>query len=184
MTVSIQRECYYYYPLKVICREDLIADIYPRDETVIASVQAATKVDVDVAVKAAKAALKNPNWADIHPSGRGSLLRKLSDLVEEHSVDLATLEAWDSGKPYTVALNEDVAELCTCLRYFAGFADKAHGQIVDGGASKFAYTIREPFGVCGQIIPWNYPLMMAAWKLGPALAVRLCPERKMTLYNY
>lgn len=154
-----------------MCRESSITDIYIRDETVITSVQAATKVDVDAAVKTAKAALRDPSWADLHPSNRGSLLRRLSDLVEQHSVDLATLEAWDSGKPYTVALNEDVAELRTCLRYFAGFADKAHGQIVDGGASKFAYTIREPFGVCGQIIPWNYPLMMAAWKLGPALAV-------------
>ncbi|KAE8151445.1 aldehyde dehydrogenase [Aspergillus avenaceus] len=148
----------------------LIESINPADERVIASVQAATKVDVDVAVRTAQAALKHPSWADLHPSKRGYLLRRLSDLVEEHSVDLATLEAWDSGKPYSVALNEDVAEVINCLRYFAGFADKAHGQIIDGGASKFAYTIREPFGVCGQIIPWNYPLMMAAWKLGPALA--------------
>lgn len=134
--------------------------------------QAASKADVDIAVQKAKAALKHPSWADLHPSSRGSLLRKLSDLVEQYSVDLATLEAWDSGKPYSVALNEDVAEVVTCLRYFAGWADKAHGQIIDGGASKFAYTVREPIGVCGQIIPWNYPLMMAAWKLGPALAVR------------
>lgn len=137
----------------------------------IGSVDAATKADVDVAVRAAKTALKRPDWADIHPSSRGPLLRKLSDLVEEHRVNLATLESWDGGKPYLVALNEDIAEVVTCLRYFAGFADKANGQMIDGGVSKFAYTIREPFGVCGQIIPWNYPLMMAAWKLGPALAV-------------
>jgi aldehyde dehydrogenase (NAD(P)+) len=146
-----------------------------RDETVITSVHAAAQADVDVAVKTAKAALKHSSWADLHPSNRGSLLRRLSDLVEERSLDLATLEAWDSGKPYSVALKEDVAEVITCLRYFAGFADKAHGQIIDGGSSKFAYTIREPFGVCGQIIPWNYPLMMAAWKLGPALAVKSLP---------
>ncbi|CAG8921792.1 unnamed protein product [Penicillium salamii] len=147
-----------------------IESINPTDETVITSVQAATEADVDIAVKRAQAALKHPSWADLHPSTRGSLLRRLSDLVEEHSVDLATLEAWDSGKPYSVALQEDVAEVTTCLRYFAGFADKASGEFIDGGALKLAYTIREPFGVCGQIIPWNYPLMMAAWKLGPALA--------------
>ncbi|PLB48697.1 aldehyde dehydrogenase [Aspergillus steynii IBT 23096] len=129
----------------------LIESINPANETVITSVQAATEADVYIAVRTAKAALKHPSWADLHPSSRGSLLRRLSDLVEEHSVDLATLEAWDSGKPYSVALNEDVAEVITCLRYFAGWADKAHGQVIDGGASKFAYTIREPFG-CGNTV--------------------------------
>lgn len=107
----------------------------------------------------------------MHPSARGELIRKLSDLVQEHMEDLATLETWDNGKPYSVSLNEDLPEVVGCLRYFAGFADKLHGQVIEGGATKLAYTVREPIGVCGQIIPWNYPLMMAAWKLGPALAV-------------
>ncbi|KAI9042833.1 uncharacterized protein KD926_004898 [Aspergillus affinis] len=136
----------------------------------IASVQAATSEDVDIAVVAARAALEHPSWAEIHPSARGELIRRLSDLVQENMEDIATLETWDGGKPYLVSLNEDLPEVVSYLRYFASFADKIHGQVNESGATKFAYTVREPIGVCGQIIPWNYPLMMAAWKLGPALA--------------
>ncbi|KAH8424763.1 mitochondrial aldehyde dehydrogenase [Aspergillus melleus] len=146
-----------------------ITSIDPTNETEITSVQAATSEDVDTAVDAARTALEDPSWADMHPSARGELIRKLSDLVQENLEDLATLETWDGGKPYSVSLTEDLPEVVSCLRYFAGFADKIHGQVIDSGAAKFAYTIREPIGVCGQIIPWNYPLMMAAWKLGPAL---------------
>ena len=97
-------------------------------------------------------------------------MHKLASLVDAHSETLATIETWDNGKPYSVALNEDVAEVAGTLRYYAGYADKLHGQVIDTGLDKLAYTIREPIGVCGQIIPWNYPLAMAAWKLGPALA--------------
>ncbi len=75
-----------------------------------------------------------------------------------------------TGKPYQVALNEDVAEVASVLKYYGGYADKIHGQVINTSPAKFAYTLREPLGVCGQIIPWNYPLAMAAWKLGPALA--------------
>ena len=95
---------------------------------------------------------------------------ELASLVEKHAETLATIETWDNGKPYTVALNEDVAEVAGALRYYGGYADKIHGQVINTGPAKFAYTLREPLGVCGQIIPWNYPLAMAAWKLGPALA--------------
>lgn len=95
---------------------------------------------------------------------------KLADLVEKHTDLLATVETWDNGKPFTVARDEDLAEVVMCLRYYAGWADKLHGQTIDTGPAKLAYTIREPVGVVGQIIPWNYPLGMAAWKLGPALA--------------
>lgn len=98
------------------------------------------------------------------------MMIKLSDLVAEHAEILATIETWDNGKPYTVALAEDVGEVQAVLKYYGGYADKIHGQVIDTGSAKFAYTIREPVGVCGQIIPWNYPLGMAAWKLGPALA--------------
>lgn len=97
-------------------------------------------------------------------------MTKLASLVDTHSETLATIETWDNGKPYSVALNEDVAEVAGTLRYYAGYADKLHGQVIDTGPDKLTYTIREPLGVCGQIIPWNYPLAMAAWKLGPALA--------------
>ncbi len=95
---------------------------------------------------------------------------KLADLVEAHAETLATIETWDNGKPYQAALNEDLVEVSNTLRYYGGYADKIHGQVIDTGPAKFAYTIREPVGVCGQIIPWNYPLGMAAWKLAPALA--------------
>ena len=95
---------------------------------------------------------------------------KLASLVKEHAETLATIETWDNGKPYSVALNEDLGEVASCLRYYGGYADKVHGQVINTGPDKFAYTLREPLGVCGQIIPWNYPLAMAAWKLGPALA--------------
>jgi aldehyde dehydrogenase (NAD+) len=95
---------------------------------------------------------------------------KFADLIEKHKETLATLETWDNGKPYSVALNEDLGEVVGVIRYYAGYADKIHGQTISTTSQKFAYTLRQPIGVCGQIIPWNYPLAMAAWKLGPALA--------------
>jgi len=94
---------------------------------------------------------------------------RFATLIDQHKETLATIETWDNGKPYSVALNEDLAEVVATLKYYAGFADKIHGQVIDTTPAKLAYTIREPLGVCGQIIPWNYPLLMAAWKLGPAL---------------
>lgn len=94
----------------------------------------------------------------------------LSDLIGKHAETLATIETWDNGKVYADALGGDVAEVQGVFKYYGGYADKIHGQTIDTGPMKFAYTIKEPVGVCGQIIPWNYPLAMAAWKLGPALA--------------
>ena len=95
---------------------------------------------------------------------------KFADLIEKHAETLATIETWDNGKPYSVALDEDLGEVMSVFRYYAGWADKIHGQTISTSSQKFAYTLRQPIGVCGQIIPWNYPLAMAAWKLGPALA--------------
>lgn len=94
---------------------------------------------------------------------------KLSSIITEHTDILATIETWDNGKIYGDAL-ADVAEVEAVFKYYGGYADKIHGQVIDTGIAKFAYTLKEPIGVCGQIIPWNYPLGMAAWKLGPALA--------------
>ncbi|KAL8648906.1 MAG: hypothetical protein Q9210_004716 [Variospora velana] len=145
-----------------------ITSINPTDEKEITSVQAASAEDVDTAVVAARKAFKT--WRDVVPTERGGLMLNLADLVDKHAETLATIETWDNGKPYTVSLSEDVAEVAATLRYYAGYADKLHGQVIDTGPAKFAYTIREPLGVCAQIIPWNYPLAMAAWKLGPALA--------------
>jgi aldehyde dehydrogenase (NAD+) len=84
---------------------------------------------------------------------RGNLMIKLSQLVEENAETLATIETWDNGKPYTAALHGDVAEVVAVFKYYGGWADKVHGQVIDAGSEKFAYTIREPVGVCGQIIP-------------------------------
>lgn len=96
-------------------------------------------------------------------------MNKLADLIEQNAETLATVEAVDNGKPYSVALNEDIQEVVGVLRYYAGYADKNFGQVIDVGPGKFAYTLKQPLGVCAQIIPWNYPLGMAGWKLGPAL---------------
>ncbi|KAL1989218.1 hypothetical protein VTN96DRAFT_3765 [Rasamsonia emersonii] len=147
-----------------------ITSINPTDESEITSVYAAGADDVDVAVKAARKALKDPSWKQLPPTDRGQLMLKLADLVEQHRETLATIETWDNGKPYSVALSEDLSEVITTLRYYAGWADKTFGQTISTTPAKFAYTLRQPIGVVGQIIPWNYPLAMAAWKLGPALA--------------
>lgn len=141
-----------------------------RDEKEITSVEAASADDIDKAVKAARAALNDPSWRDLPATDRGALMYKFADVLEQHKEDLATLETWDNGKPYSVALNEDLGEVVSCIRYYAGWADKFYGQTIPSTAEKFAYTLKQPIGVCGQIIPWNYPLAMAAWKLGPALA--------------
>lgn len=140
-----------------------------RDETEIASVYAASTADIDAAVAAARKAFKDPSWRDIDPSVRGDLMVALGDKVNQNRELLATIETWDNGKTYASAL-EDVDEVGRVLKYYGGYADKIHGQVIDTGPLKHAYTVREPVGVCGQIIPWNYPLGMAAWKLGPALA--------------
>lgn len=131
---------------------DKITSINPTNESEITSVYAASVEDVDKAVAAAKKAFYDPTWRDMVPTDRGDLLLKLSNLVQEHKETLATIETWDNGKPYQVALNEDLGEVANTLKYYGGYADKIHGQTIDTGPAKFAYTIREPLGVCGQII--------------------------------
>ncbi|KAB8336704.1 hypothetical protein FH972_021014 [Carpinus fangiana] len=147
-----------------------ITSINPSDESEITIVEAGGPEDVDDAVAAARAAFKDSAWRDMSPTDRGNLMIKFSQLIEQHAETLAAIETWDNGKPYSVALSEDLQEVIGTIKYYGGYADKVHGQVIDTGSAKFAYTIREPIGVCGQIIPWNYPLAMAAWKLGPALA--------------
>ncbi|TQB72203.1 mitochondrial aldehyde dehydrogenase [Monascus purpureus] len=147
-----------------------LASINPSDEKEITSVYAGGAEDIDIAVKAARKALKSPSWKLLSGTERAVLMHKLADLVEEHKEILATIETWDNGKPYSVSLNDDIPEVTNPLRYYAGWADKIHGQTISTSHLKLAYTLRQPIGVVGQIIPWNYPLAMAAWKLGPALA--------------
>ncbi|KAF9891230.1 hypothetical protein FE257_004794 [Aspergillus nanangensis] len=146
-----------------------LPSINPATESVITSVHAATASDVDLAVSAAQAAFHSPTWQSIVGTARATLLNKLADLVEANQHILATIEAMDNGKPYLQARG-DIEEVFSVLRYYAGWADKHYGQTMETTRAKFTYTVREPVGVCGQIIPWNYPLGMASWKLGPALA--------------
>ncbi|KAF2109188.1 aldehyde dehydrogenase-like protein [Lophiotrema nucula] len=148
---------------------ETITSINPSDEKEIISVYAAGPEDVDLAVDAARKAFKNPEWRDIDTTARGELMYKFAQLIEEHRETLAAIETWDNGKPYSVSLNEDLAEVIGTIKYYAGYSNKIHGQVIDTSPAKLAYTIREPLGVCGQIIPWNFPLAMAAWKLGPAI---------------
>ncbi|KAL2209865.1 aldehyde dehydrogenase [Sarocladium strictum] len=147
---------------------DKIPVISPINGEQITEVHAAGTADIDDAVDAARAALKGP-WSEISGTQRGELMRKLADLAEELTHDMASIDSWNNGKRYSSARG-DVSELTGVLRYYAGFADKIYGQVIPVDQNKFAFTDRGPIGVCGQIIPWNYPLGMAAWKLAPALA--------------
>ncbi|KAB8232393.1 aldehyde dehydrogenase (NAD(P)(+)) ald5 [Aspergillus alliaceus] len=142
--------------------------INPTDEKPIVSVQEADEADVDAAVDAAHAAFEGA-WRQVTPSERGRLLTKLADLLERDSDTLAAIEALDNGKAFTMA-KVDVANAAGCLRYYGGWADKIHGQTIDTNPESLTYTRHEPIGVCGQIIPWNFPLLMWSWKIGPAIA--------------
>lgn len=123
----------------------------------IASVQAATEQDVDSAVKAARKAFKDPSWSELTPTDRGNLMLKLSQLIDDNTETLATIESWNNGKPYSVSLTEDVPATAAVIKFYAGYADKINGSVLATGPAKFAYTIREPIGVCGQIIPYVLP---------------------------
>ena len=127
--------------------------------------------DIDRAVKAARAAFETGPWRKLSPSERGRMIWKLGDLIEKHLEEFAQLESLDNGKPVKVARVADVPLAADLFRYMAGWATKIEGNTIPISAGDFlAYTVREPVGVVGQIIPWNFPLLMAAWKLGPALA--------------
>jgi len=142
--------------------------INPSDESVITQVYEATEEDVDIAVAAARKALKGP-WKAMSPADRGKCLNKLADLFEENMLLLASIESLDNGKSITMAKG-DIGACAGCLRYYGGWADKIHGKVVTTGPGTLNYTKQEPIGVCGQIIPWNFPLLMWAWKIGPAVA--------------
>jgi aldehyde dehydrogenase (NAD+) len=145
--------------------------INPATGEVLTKVAEADAADVDLAVKAARKAfhLKSP-WRRMSASDRGKLLNRLADLIEKHQEELATLESLDNGKPRHIALAADLPLSIACYRYYAGWADKIQGKTIPIAGDYFCYTRHEPVGVVGQIIPWNFPLLMQAWKLAPALA--------------
>ncbi|MEQ8800062.1 MAG: aldehyde dehydrogenase family protein [Salinisphaeraceae bacterium] len=148
----------------------------PSTDEVIAHVQSAGKADVDKAVKAARKAFEDGPWGKMAPAERQRIVWKIGDLIMEHQEELAQLESLDNGKPITIARAADVPLSAEMFQYMAGWATKLNGETISPtipyapGAEWHSYLKREPIGVCGQIIPWNFPLLMAAWKLAPALA--------------
>jgi aldehyde dehydrogenase (NAD+) len=144
--------------------------INPTTGEEICQVAEAAAADVDIAVKAARAAYDRGPWHTMSGRERGRLLNLLADLIEKNADELARLESLDNGKPFTMAKAVDVAATAACYRYFAGWADKVTGKTIPLEGPFFCYTRHEAIGVCGQIIPWNFPMLMQAWKLAPALA--------------
>ena len=148
----------------------------PSTGEVLATIAEGDGADIDLAVKAARKAFETGPWRKMTPSERGKLIWKLADLLEAHLEEFAYLESLDNGKPLTIARAADVPLAVDLFRYMAGWATKIEGNTIPisvpytPGAKYLGYTLREPIGVVGQIIPWNFPLLMAAWKLGPALA--------------
>ncbi len=146
------------------------ATVNPATDEVIAEVAEGRAADVDRAVNAARAAFADSKWRRMNPHKRSRLLWKLADLVEANADELGLLETQDNGKPYFEARRIDVPGAAQTLRYYAGLADKVQGDTVPVPGPFLNYTLREPVGVVGAIIPWNFPLSMAAWKVAPALA--------------
>ncbi|ACC72946.1 aldehyde dehydrogenase family protein [Paraburkholderia phymatum] len=148
----------------------------PADGSVLARVPEANEHDVQQAVAAARRAFDAGPWRSTKTTDRERLLLKLADLVEANARELAEIESLDNGKPVAVAQGLDVSMAAQCFRYMAGWATKIEGSVIDAGmpylpdSKVFAYTRKEPVGVVGAIIPWNFPLLMAAWKVAPALA--------------
>lgn len=143
--------------------------INPHTELPIAAVHRASQEDVDKAVHAARVALDDSSWQALAPATRGKLLLTLADLFERDVAVLANIEALDNGKTLGMATFDVMAAAAT-LRYYGGWADKIYGQTIDIDALSHTYTLHEPIGVCGLIIPWNFPIIMLSWKIGPALA--------------
>jgi betaine-aldehyde dehydrogenase len=141
----------------------------PSTGQTLAEVAEADKADVDKAVAAARRAFEG-KWGRMSARDRGRLLYKLSQLIESKSQELAALETADNGKPIKESMYIDLPGVVENFEYFAGWATKIEGETIPVPGQMFNYTLREPLGVCGQIIPWNFPLLMAAWKLAPALA--------------
>src|SRR5580692_472113 len=142
----------------------------PATGEVICNVAEGDKADVDLAVKAARKAFESGPWPKMSAAERGRLLYKLADAIEAQKDELAALETLDNGKPLRDALAADLPLTVKCYRYYAGWADKIHGKTIPIEGPYSCYTRHEPIGVIGQIIPWNFPLLMQAWKWAPALA--------------
>jgi len=141
----------------------------PSTEEVIAHVASSNAVDIDQAVKAARAAFDSGPWSTTSAQDRGRILFKLAERIRQNTKQLAEIECRNTGKPIVEA-EYDIADVATCFEYYGGLANKVMGHVNPVPANALSFTLREPMGVAGQIIPWNFPLLMAAWKLAPAIA--------------
>ncbi len=144
--------------------------IDPSTEELLAKVASGDSGDVDAAVRAARRAFDSSEWSRMSARERGRCLYRLAGLVDKHREELAELETRNNGKPISETRGADLPLVIDCLEYYAGLADKIEGDVIPVSGPFLNYVLREPVGVVGQIIPWNFPLLMAAWKLGPALA--------------
>jgi aldehyde dehydrogenase (NAD+) len=144
--------------------------IDPSTERLLTTVAEGDKADIDRAVAAARHAFEQGAWPKMSARERGRILLCIADLITKNADELARIESLDNGKPLSETSTVDIPQAAEVFAYYGGWADKVYGQTIPVGESFFTYTLREPHGVCGQIIPWNFPLLMAAWKLAPALA--------------
>ncbi len=144
--------------------------INPATEEVITCIAEGDSADIDLAVTAARKAFEDGPWRKTDARDRGRILLEIANLIEKNKDELALLETLDNGKPISETTNADLPLVIDCILYYAGWADKIHGETIPVRGEFFNYTLREPVGVVGQIIPWNFPLLMAAWKIAPALA--------------
>ena len=151
---------------------ETLPTLNPHDNTVITHVAMAGRADVDLAVAAAQRAF--PAWSRIAAADRGRILLRLADLIEANAEELARLESLDTGHPLKDSRFLDVPRTAGCYRYFGGMADKFQGETIPVEAGFLNYTLREPVGVVGQVVPWNFPLMFTSWKMAPALAAGNC----------
>jgi acyl-CoA reductase-like NAD-dependent aldehyde dehydrogenase len=160
--------------------------INPATEEVLAQISEADAPDIDDAVHAARAALNAASWRNMGARERSKLLWKLGDLILEHADELAITETMDNGKPLFESRNVDIPAAAETFYYYAGWCTKIEGETIPVPGNYLNYTLREPYGVCGIITPWNFPLLMVAWKLAPALAcgntavVKIAEETPLT----
>uniref|UniRef100_A0A8C4QTV0 10-formyltetrahydrofolate dehydrogenase n=1 Tax=Eptatretus burgeri TaxID=7764 RepID=A0A8C4QTV0_EPTBU len=174
MTIRVPHQCFINGKFVDAVDGKTYETVNPTDGSVLCRVSYASAADVDQAVEAAKEAFEEGEWGRMNPRDRGHLLYRLADLMEQHREELATIEALDSGAVYTLALTTHIGMSVQTFRYFAGWCDKIQGLTIPINQARpnrnLTYTRREPIGVCAIVIPWNYPLMMLAWKSAACLA--------------
>lgn len=163
----------------------VFATVDPTAQQTLAEVARGKKADVDRAVQGARSAFERGDWSQASPAQRKAVLHKFADLMEAHREELALLETLDTGKPIRHSLRDDVPGAARAIRWYAEAIDKVYGEVAPTGGNELAMIVREPIGVIAAVVPWNFPLLLACWKLGPALAsgnsVVLKPSEKSPL---